>query len=604
MLRPAVVIEFICTENIMHSYYLIKPYFLQRRFLVVAGIIALMAVDTLQLLIPLVVKRAVDDLTALAIDTHQLAVYAGHILAIAVGMAVLRYFWRRFLIGTSRVVEEGLRNDLFAHIQTLSAPYFDRSRTGDLMAHAVNDINNIRMAVGMGMVALTDAVFLGTAAICFMAYINLELTLFALIPMPVIVWFTKVFGRKMHRRYGMVQQTFSELTETVRESYAGNRIIKAFNREETQIRGVDAVSRDYIRENLKLVRITGTFFPLMLLFTNVSVAIVVWMGGRQTILGDITPGDFVAFISYLNMLAWPMMALGWVTNLIQRGAASLDRLDAIFMTSPDIVDDPGSTADVELRGRIEFENVSCVYGAESPAVLSDITIMVSEGDVLGIVGPQGGGKSTLLYLIPRLYDVTGGRILIDGTDIKNILLARLRNRIGVVPQEPFLFSGTIRDNITLGRDISPETLMRTAEDAALQDTITAFPEGYDTAAGEKGVVLSGGQKQRIVLARALLMDVPILLLDDPVGQVDTRTAEKIIATIYARKGRQTILVASHRMAAVRFADRIITIEDGRITESGTHDQLLASGGYYARTWHMQQLTDTSSDGPVQKDNGP
>ncbi len=588
----------------MRSYYLIKPFFIQRRFLIIVGIIALMAVDTLQLFIPRVVKRAVDDLTALAIDTSQLAVYAGQILAIALCMAILRYFWRRFLIGTSRVVEEGLRNDLFAHIQTLSAPYFERSRTGDLMAHAVNDINNIRMAVGMGMVALTDAVFLGTAAICFMAYINIELTLFSLIPMPAIVWFTKVFGRKMHRRYGTVQQTFSDLTETVRESYAGNRIIKAFNREETQARGVDAVSRNYIRENLKLVRITGTFFPLMLLCTNVSVAIVVWMGGRQTILGDITPGDFVAFISYLNMLAWPMMALGWVTNLIQRGAASLDRLDAIFKTPPDITDDPLGAADIEIRGRIDFENVSCAYGAKGPAVLSDINFTVREGGVLGIVGPQGGGKSTLLHLIPRLYDATGGRILIDGTDIKTIRLPYLRDRIGFAPQEPFLFSGTIRDNITLGRDIHPETLIRAAKDAALHDTVTAFPEEYDTAAGEKGVVLSGGQKQRIVLARALLMDVPILLLDDPVGQVDTRTAEKIIATIYARKGRQTILIASHRMAAVRSADRIITIEDGRITESGTHDQLLISGGYYAKTWHMQQLTPMSSAGPVQEDKRP
>lgn len=573
----------------MRSYYLIKPYFSQRRRMIIAGIIALMAVDTLQLFIPRVVKRAVDDLTALTVDPQKLGLYAAQILAIAVCMAILRYFWRRFLIGTSRVVEEGLRNDLFAHVQTLSAPYFDRSRTGDLMAHAVNDITNIRMAVGMGMVAFTDAVFLGTAAICFMAYINIELTLFALIPMPVIVWFTLVFGKKMHRRYGTVQQTFSDLTETVRESFAGNRVIKAFNREKTQTRRMAAVSGEYIRENLKLVRITGTFFPLMLLCTNISVAIVVWLGGRQTILGDITPGDFVAFISYLNLLAWPMMAMGWVTNLIQRGAASLDRLDAILKTTPDVADDPEGYADIRLRGRIAFENVTCAYFPDGPAVLSDIRLSVPEGSILGIVGPQGGGKSTLLHLIPRLYDAGKGRIIIDGTDARRIRLQHLRNQIGFVPQEPFLFSGTIRDNITLGNTIDLEELIRTAREAALHDTITAFPEGYDTLVGEKGVVLSGGQKQRIVLARALLRDVPILLLDDPVGQVDTRTAARIIDTIRSRKGRQTIIIASHRMAAVQFADRIITMDDGRITESGTHDELLASGGYYAKTWLMQQL---------------
>lgn len=553
-----------------------------------AGIIALMAVDTLQLFIPRVVKRAVDDLAVLAADP-QLCLYATQILAIAVCMAILRYFWRRFLIGTSRVVEEGLRNELFAHVQTLSAPYFDRSRTGDLMAHAVNDITNVRMAVGMGVVALTDAVFLGTAAICFMAYINIELTLFALIPMPVIVWFTKVFGKKMHRRYGTVQQTFSELTEAARESFAGNRVIKAFNREAAQTRRVAAVSDQYIRENLKLVRITGTFFPLMLLCTNISVAIVVWIGGRQTILGDISPGDFVAFISYLNLLAWPMMAMGWVTNLIQRGAASLDRIDAILKTVPDVADDPGASADIRLRGRIAFENVSCAYSPNGPAVLSDIILTVPEGSVLGVVGPQGGGKSTLLDLTPRIYDVTDGRVMVDGTDVQDIRLQCLRDQIALASQEPFLFSGTIRDNITLGRAVDPETLIRTAKDAALHDAIIAFPEGYETLVGEKGVVLSGGQKQRIVLARALLRDTPILLLDDPVGQVDTRTAARIIDAIRSRKGRQTILIASHRMAAVQFADRIITIDNGRIIESGTHDELLASGGYYAKTWLLQQV---------------
>jgi ATP-binding cassette subfamily B protein len=381
------------------------------------------------------------------------------------------------------------------------------------------------------------------------------------------------------------------LTEAARESFAGNRVIKAFNREAAQTRRVAAVSEEYIRENLKLVRITGTFFPLMLLCTNISVAIVVWIGGRQTILGDISPGDFVAFISYLN--------------LIQRGAASLDRIDAILKTVPDVADDPGASPDIRLRGRIAFENVACAYSPDGPAVLSDITLTVPEGSILGVVGPQGGGKSTLLDLVPRIYDATGGRVTIDGTDIRDIGLQCLRDQIALAPQEPFLFSGTIRDNITLGRAVDPEALIRTAKDAALHEAITAFPERYDTLVGEKGVVLSGGQKQRIVLARALLRDTPILLLDDPVGQVDTRTAARIIDTIRSRKGRQTIIIASHRMAAVQFADKIITIDDGRIIESGTHDALLASGGYYAKTWLLQQIAGPApARTPVAEDKGP
>lgn len=553
-----------------------------------------MVVDTLQLIIPRIIKWTVDDLTSLRIDTGQLIIYAAEITAIAVLMGLLRFVWRRFLIGASRLIEKELRNKLFFHIQTLSASYFDQSRTGDLMAHATNDINNIRMAVGMGMVALTDAVFLGSAAICFMAYINVRLTLFALIPMPMIIWFTRSFGKKMHRRYTAVQAVFSELTESVRESFSGIRIVKAFNREQCETDRVAGISKNYIAENLKLVRITGSFFPMMILFTNISLTVVLFFGGRQTIKTIITPGDFVAFISYLNLLTWPMMAMGWVTNLIQRGAASIDRLNKILHTRPEIVELPETIKPMEngrkkdIRHAISFHQVEFSYQSSGTPVLSDINFCVTVGSVLGIVGPQGSGKTTLLQLIPRIYDASSGRIFIDDQDIKNFRLSDLRKNIGFVSQEPFLFSGTIRDNITFGEPVAEEKLIQATRAAAVYETITGFTDGFETTIGEKGVILSGGQKQRIVLARAIIADPPVLLLDDPIGQVDTETAAAIIRTIRKLSRDKIVIIVSHRLSAVRFADLILVLDNGRIAESGTHETLIASSNYYARSYAIQR----------------
>jgi len=573
----------------MRSFSLVKPYFYRRRKLIIIGILCLMAVDVLQLFIPRVIKWAVDDLTALSIDYAGLAVYAGEIILIAVFMALLRFVWRRFLIGTSRVVEEGLRNRLFNHIQTLSADYFDRVKTGDLMAHATNDINNIRMAVGMGMVAFTDAVFLGLAAIGFMAYINVKLTLFALIPMPVIIFFTRKFGQKMHRRYTSVQQSFSELTEVARESFSGIRIVKAYNLEPPEYQRLAKSSRAYIRENLKLIRITGSFFPMMLLFTNISLTIVIFLGGRQTITGVITAGDFVAFINYLNLLTWPMMAMGWVTNLIQRGAASLDRINKILQTRPNITDEAGAMPIKALEGNIAFDRVSFAHSPAGPNVIDGLSFSVPSGRMLGIVGPQGSGKTTLLKLIPRIYDATGGRITIDGTDIRRLKLADLRRHIGFVSQEPFLFSGTIRENVGFGQTTDDDEIWRAVRAAALDETIAQFPNGLDTVVGEKGAILSGGQKQRIMLARALVHDTPILLMDDPIGQVDTETAARIIETLRLLSGRRTIIIVSHRIPAVQYADHVLVLDRGGIIESGTHETLIANGGYYARTHQLQSL---------------
>jgi len=576
---------------------LIKPYLFENRSRILLGLLCLIAVDLLQLFIPRVLKWAVDDLTSFHVELITLFFYALYIVGIGIMIGIFRYVWRRCLLGTARRVEEGLRNMLFAHIQTLSASYFDKVKTGDLMAHATNDIQHIRMATGMGMVALTDSIVLGTAAIGFMAYINIKLTVFVLIPMPMIVLSARFFSKKMHRLYGEVQGSFADLTEVVRERFAGIRIIKAYNMKEEAATRLETASKEYIDKNLSLVRITGSFFPMMILFSNLSLAIVLFLGGRQTIDFTITPGDFVAFISYLGLITWPMMAIGWVTNLIQRGKASLDRISKIMQTRPEIEDIPEAVSIKHINGSVVFENVKFSYGPglhESGAltVLNGIDIKVDQGKILGIVGPPGSGKSTLLSLIPRVFDVSQGCILFDGIDIRDFQVRSLRSKISFIPQEPFLFDGTIRENITFGnkKTKDPE-LIKAAEEACIYDTIISFSDGFETIVGEKGVILSGGQKQRIALARALLQDTSIIILDDPVSQVDLETGNAIINSIRSMAGQRTIIIVSHRLSAVRFANQIIVLENGRIIESGAHAELLANDKYYAKTFRLQEIEE-------------
>jgi ATP-binding cassette subfamily B protein len=582
----------------MSPLAVIKPYFVESRRKIAIGLSSLIVVDALQLIIPRIIKWAVDDLAAMRAASGSLALYAGGIALVAVLIGLFRYIWRLCLLGTSRRVEEGLRSRLFDHLQTLSAAYFDRTRTGDLMAHATNDIQQIRMATGMGLVALNDAVVMGAAAIGFMAYINLTLTLIVLIPMPMIALGTRVFSRRMHRRYQAVQAAFSDLTETVRERFAGIRLIKAHNRKAAEAARVEAASAAYVAENLKLVRITAAFFPMMMLFTNLSMALVLFFGGRQTILLTITPGDFVAFISYLGLLTWPMMALGWVTNLIQRGRASLDRVNAIIDTRADILEAADALPLSDPRGEIDFTAVHFAYTGKGErgesSALSGIDLRVEAGTVLGVVGPPGSGKTTLLGLAPRLYDPTSGCVQLDGVDIRRLRIVDLRAAITFMPQEPFLFSGTIRDNITFGDESIPgERLEAAARDAAILDTVRSFPQGFDTVVGERGVMLSGGQKQRVALARCLLAAAPVMILDDPISQVDFETAAGIIAALRRMTGRRTILIASHRLSAVRFADRIVVLEDGRVSACGTHEEVLRTSAYYARTHRMQAIEEES-----------
>jgi ATP-binding cassette subfamily B protein len=378
----------------------------------------------------------------------------------------------------------------------------------------------------------------------------------------------------------------------VRERFAGIRIVKAYNLQSFETKKVEVISKAYVNKNLSLVKIIGSFFPMMLLFSNISLAIVLYFGGRQAISFTITPGDFVAFISYLGILTWPMMALGWVINLIQRGRASLDRLNRILQIQPEIANLPYAKPARSIKGGIIFKNVSFSYKHGVFPVLSEININLETGKILGVVGPPGSGKTTLLSLIPRLYDVSHGQILLDKKDAKSIQISELRSLISFVPQEPFLFAGTVRENITLGNNnIKKEELIRASAMAALYETIKSFPDGFNTVTGEKGVILSGGQKQRIALARAFLQDTPILILDDPISQVDLETGALIIKTIRAMAGLRTIIIVSHRLSAVRFADQIITFDKGSIVESGTHARLMENNRYYAKTFRLQEIEE-------------
>jgi ATP-binding cassette subfamily B protein len=586
-------LEFIIvkTEGIK-SFKTLKEDLINNRWRIFIGLAALIIVDVLQLLIPRVIKHAIDDLASGDIASRLLLIYGLQILILALGIGAFRYVWRYLLLGASRRMEKSLRGRLFRHLQTLSSSYFSRTKIGDLMAHAINDIESVRMAMALGLVFIVDTIILGILTLFFMVYIHPLLTLYAVLPMPLITVITLFFSRTIHKRYEALQKTFSQLTERVRESIAGIRVVKAYVQEEAEREKLSGVSRDYVKTNVSITRVWGMFFPLLLFFSNLSMALVLYLGGKLAILQSISAGDFVAFMSYLGMLAWPMMALGWAINMIQRGAASMGRINRILGETSDIVDAPIATATGPLKGRVEIKGLTVSSGNGGSLLIEDIHLDIDPGEKIVIVGRTGSGKTVLCHHLVRIMDPPDGSIFFDGDEIHRIPLNVLRREIGYVPQDTFLFSDTIRENIAFGKPGAPMSeVEEVARLAQIYDEVMGFPAGLDTVIGERGVTLSGGQRQRIAIARAALMNPPIFILDDGLSSVDIQTEEKILEGLEKfLKGKTSILV-THRIAPLRKADRIIVLDKGRVAEMGDHTTLLSRGGIYAKLYWEREMEE-------------
>lgn len=576
----------------MGSFGILRKDLVDYRWRIGAGISALFVVDVLQLFIPRVVKHAIDDLTANVVSSEALLVYGAEVLGLALAIGALRYVWRFLLLGAARRIERGLRDRLFHHLQTLSPSYFSRSRIGDLMAHATNDIEAVRMALALGIVFLVDTLLLGSLTLFFMVYIHPMLTVYAILPMPLVSLATLWVSRLLHERFERVQKTFSALTERVRESIAGIRVVKAYVQETTEREKLASLSREYIERSMAVTKAWGMFFPLLLLLSNLSLAIVLYAGGRLTLVQTISAGDLVAFMSYLGILAWPMMALGWAINVVQRGSASLGRLERIFAEKPEIVDRPGVMDHGVLKGTIEIKGLTYPSQQKGRPILKDVNLTIRSGERVAIVGATGAGKSVFCDLLVRVLEPPDGTIFFDGVEAHRISLSTLRRSIAYVPQETFLFSDTLRENISLGRpgasDKEIEEVLRVAQ---ILPDVKGFPEGLSTVIGEKGITLSGGQRQRLAIARALLLDSPILILDDAFSSVDIETEERILEALESCTKGKTILLVTHRLAPLRRADRIVVFHQGQVVEEGDHLSLLARGGIYADLYRQRELEE-------------
>ena len=582
------------------------PYLRKYRSTYVIGAVCVFFNNGIWILFPLVIRRAIDDLNQ-GVTRHKLLTYSLLLLAVSGVKAIFQFLTRWIMIGVSREIEFDLRNDLFTHLERLSYSFYQRTRTGDIMARATNDLNAVRMLVGPGIMYTANTVVFTAGALVFMLSISPRLTIFAFAPLPVISIVVQYFGRRIHERFERIQAMFSDISARAQENFAGARLIRAYVQEEAEIENFERDNTEYIARSLKLVRLMGMLWPTLETLLGVAIVIVLWVGGREVILHRITVGSFVAFNTYMVQLTWPIIALGWVINLFQRGTASMGRIHNIMSEQPEITDAavPKTNVPTEVRGDIEFRNLSFHYGNTLLAaergngrahgdeeVLRNVSLHVPAGTSLAIVGPTGSGKSTLVSLIPRIYDADPGTVLIDGRPIREFPLAVLRRNIGFVPQETFLFSDTIRDNIAFGaEDATDEDVRRAAEAANIAAEIESFPDGYNTLVGERGLTLSGGQKQRTAIARALIRNPRILVLDDALASVDTQTEDRILNHLREiMQGRTTIFI-SHRVSTVRNADRIAVLHDGEIVEYGTHDELIERDGYYTELYNKQLLEE-------------
>lgn len=578
------------------------PYVLRYRHAFILGLACVVATSTITLAGPWILRYAVDDLTE-GVTRGKLALYAGLLLAVALVAGCFRFLMRRILMGASRHIEYDLRNDFFARLQTLPLAYYQARRTGDLMSRATNDLSAVRMLIGPAVMYSASTLITFVLAVTLMLRIDPWLTAVALVPLPFITVSVRVFGRAIHRGFERVQAQLSEVSAVAQESLAGVRVVRAYGQEAAESERFLATNREYVRRNHRLIQLQGLFFPSMGLFLGFAALLVLWLGSQRVIGGQITIGELVAFNGYLAMLSWPMIAFGWVANMLQRGLASWKRMLEVLDEVPGIRDaEPGSRdpglgprdSDFEIHGAIEFRDLTFAYNG-SP-VLRGISARIEPGQTVAIVGPTGSGKSTLVSLLARLHDPPPGTVFVDETDIREIPLAALRGAVAFVPQEPFLFSETVSENVAFGAPgraavDGASSVEQASAIARLDKDIAAFPNGYDTMVGERGITLSGGQRQRTAIARALFVDPRILVLDDALSAVDTYTEEEILSGLRRVMRERTAILISHRISTVRSADRILVLDGGRLVEQGTHDELVARGGVYAELDKKQQLEE-------------
>jgi ATP-binding cassette subfamily B protein len=569
-------------------------YTLRYRRAFLSGLLFVVGTATAGLAAPWVLKLAIDDLMA-GVDAGKVRFYAAAVFALAALGGLFRFLMRRIIIGASRHIEYDLRNDFFAHLQRLDLTYFQRHRTGDLMSRATNDLSAVRMMIGPAVMYSATTALTFAVGFTLMLSIDAQLTLIALIPLPLIsisVWY---FGGVIHRRFERIQAQLSDISAITQETLSGVRVVRAYGQEPFETERFREANEEYVRRNAGLIHVQALYFPIMGLLMGIGALLVLWLGSRRVVDGRMTVGELVAFNSYLMMLSWPMIAFGWVTNLLQRGMASWKRMLEVLDAAPritDVVPAARAAAIPPIAGDIEFRNLTFAHG--DTVVLRDISARLPAGTTTAVLGGTGSGKSTLLSLLPRLYDPPPGTVFIDGVDVRDIPLAVLRGAIGFVPQEPFLFGSSIEDNVAFGgqgdrqwRDLVEEA----AGIARLDKDIAAFPKGYDTVVGERGITLSGGQKQRTAIARALLIDPNILILDDALSAVDTYTEEEILTKLREVMRRRTCIIVSHRVSTVRHADQILVLDGGRVVERGTHAQLIAADGMYAALHRTQQLEE-------------
>jgi ATP-binding cassette, subfamily B, multidrug efflux pump len=573
------------------------PFVLKYRRDFLLGLACVVVTTSIQLLSPWVLKLAIDDLNA-GVTRQKLLVYAALLLGIACAAAVFRFLMRRILIGASRHIEYDVRNAFFARLQQMPLGYYQARRTGDLMSRATNDLNAVRTMIGPAIMYSSSTVLVFLVAIVLMLSIDPWLTMIALLPLPLVSISVNYFGNAIHTRFQAIQGQLADLSAVVQESLSGVRVVRAYAQEPHEIARFQKANEEYVRRNRVLIRLQGMFYPSMTLFLGFGSVLVLWLGSREVIRHRISLGEFVAFNAYLVMLSWPMIAFGWVTNMLQRGMASwkrmLEVLDAVPEISDATVTDAGRAA--PLRGQIEIRNLVFTYPGSDRPVLDRVSLRIEEGQTAAFVGATGSGKSTLITLLPRLHEPPPGAVFLDGVDVREIPLARLRGTIGFVPQEPFLFSDTIAENIAYGMELPEgegrDQRIRTAAAVSrLDKDVETFPKGYATVVGERGITLSGGQKQRTALARALMVDPRVLILDDSLSAVDTYTEEKILSRLRTIMRERTSIIVSHRVSTVRDADQIFVLDAGRIVERGRHDDLVARGGLYADMYRKQLLEE-------------